>query len=76
MLPERQPTGCAVAHLSVDAARDAERTAHRGRWDDTIAEGIAIKTAGMLTREIVRTYFDDFLLVEEVSIERAVVLLQ
>jgi threonine dehydratase len=41
----------------------------------TIAEGIAVKTAGLLTRQIVRTHVDDILLVEEESIERAVALL-
>ncbi len=41
----------------------------------TIAEGIAVKQAGVLTREIVRQYVDDILLVEEDSIERAVALL-
>lgn len=42
----------------------------------TIAEGIAVKRAGAITREIVRNYVDDILLVEESSIERAVALLQ
>lgn len=42
----------------------------------TIAEGIAVKTAGLITREIVKTHVDDILLVEEASIERAVALLQ
>jgi threonine dehydratase len=42
----------------------------------TIAEGIAVKTAGTLTREIVRNHVEDILLVEEASIERAVALLQ
>ena len=41
----------------------------------TIAEGIAVKTAGALTREIVRALVDDVLLVEEATIERAVALL-
>lgn len=41
----------------------------------TIAEGIAVKTAGMLTREIVRRHVDEIVLVEERSIERAVALL-
>jgi threonine dehydratase len=41
----------------------------------TIAEGIAVKTAGTLTREIVRALVDDILLVDEASIERAVALL-
>jgi threonine dehydratase len=42
----------------------------------TIAEGIAVKTAGLLTREIVRVHVDEILLVEEAWIERAVALLQ
>jgi threonine dehydratase len=41
----------------------------------TIAEGIAVKTAGLLTRQIVRETVDDILLVEEPTIERAVALL-
>ncbi|MDB5575401.1 MAG: threonine dehydratase [Bradyrhizobium sp.] len=41
----------------------------------TIAEGIAVKTAGTLTRSIVRDLVDDILLVEETSIEQAVALL-
>lgn len=41
----------------------------------TIAEGIAVKTAGLLTREIVRTHVDEILLVDETWIERAVALL-
>ena len=42
----------------------------------TIAEGIAVKAAGILTREIARLSVDNILLVEESSIERAVALLQ
>lgn len=41
----------------------------------TIAEGIAVKTAGTLTREIVRAAVDDILLVEERDIEAAIALL-
>ena len=41
----------------------------------TIAEGIAVKTAGTLTREIVRGAVDDILMVEEASIEQAIALL-
>lgn len=41
----------------------------------TIAEGIAVKTAGQLTREIVRTHVDEIVNVEEENIERAVALL-
>lgn len=41
----------------------------------TIAEGIAVKTAGDLTRRIVRDHVDEILLVGEATIERAVGLL-
>lgn len=41
----------------------------------TIAEGIAVKSAGHLTRQIVRTYVDEVLLVDESAIEQAVALL-
>jgi threonine dehydratase len=42
---------------------------------DTIAEGIAVKEPGRLTREIVRERVDDIVLVEEGAIEEAIVLL-
>lgn len=41
----------------------------------TIAEGIAVKTAGQITRRIVTELVDEILLVEEDTIERAVALL-
>ena len=41
----------------------------------TIAEGIAVKTAGVLTREVVSALVDDIFLVEESAIEAAVALL-
>jgi len=41
----------------------------------TIAEGIAVKTAGQVTREIIRALVDEIVLVEETSIERAIALL-
>jgi threonine dehydratase len=41
----------------------------------TIAEGIAVKAAGLITREIIRAMVDDILLVEEADIERAIALL-
>ncbi|MDE8652167.1 threonine ammonia-lyase [Novosphingobium album (ex Liu et al. 2023)] len=41
----------------------------------TIAEGIAVKTAGVLTREVVRALVDDILLVGESDIEAAIALL-
>ena len=41
----------------------------------TIAEGIAVKTAGALTRKIVGRTVDDILLIDEAAIERAIALL-
>ena len=41
----------------------------------TLAEGIAVKTPGLLTREIVRRLVDELVLVSESAIERAVDLL-
>jgi threonine dehydratase len=42
---------------------------------NTLAEGIAVKAAGMLTREVVRTLVHDILLVSESEIECAIALL-
>jgi len=42
---------------------------------DTLAEGIAVKQPGLITREIVRAVADDILLVSERDLERAVSLL-
>jgi threonine dehydratase len=41
----------------------------------SIADGIAVKNAGAITREICRNLVDEFLLVSEESIERAIALL-
>lgn len=41
----------------------------------TIAEGIAVATPGLLTRELVERYADDLLLVDEGDIEQAIVML-
>ncbi|MEQ8604403.1 MAG: threonine ammonia-lyase [Marivibrio sp.] len=41
----------------------------------TIAEGIAVKQPGQLTRQIVRAHVDDIVLAEEQMIERAIALL-
>jgi threonine dehydratase len=41
----------------------------------TIAEGIAVKEAGTITREIVRKFVSDIVLVDEGDIEQAIVLL-
>jgi threonine dehydratase len=42
---------------------------------DTLAEGIAVKSPGRITTELVRRYVDDIVLVTEQDIERAVSLL-
>jgi len=52
---------------------DAARTASAG--GPSLAEGIAVKEPGLLTREIVRRHVDDMLVVPEPKIEDAVVLL-
>jgi threonine dehydratase len=43
--------------------------------NSTIAEGIAVGTPGMITREIVKALVDDLLLVDEGDIEQAVLML-
>jgi threonine dehydratase len=42
---------------------------------DTLAEGIAVKDAGLITREIIRELVDDIVLITEDQIERAVAML-
>jgi len=42
---------------------------------DTLAEGIAVKTPGKITSEVVRRLVDDILLVSEADLERAVSML-
>jgi threonine dehydratase len=42
---------------------------------DTLAEGIAVKTPGVLTEALIRAHVDDIVLVSEASLERAVALL-
>ncbi len=44
---------------------------HRDAGGSTLAEGIAVKDAGALTREIVRDTVDDIVLVDERTLERA-----
>ena len=43
-----------------------------GAGGDTVAEGIAVKEVGKLTREIVRTLVDEVVLVSEADIEKAI----
>ena len=42
---------------------------------DTLAEGIAVKMPGLITRDLVRTLADDIVLVDERHLEKAVALL-
>ena len=42
---------------------------------DTLAEGIAVKSPGVLTEHIIRALVSDIILVDEVALERAVTLL-
>lgn len=80
--------GCAIAARAANPAirvvgvqselYPAMRDAIAGRATEalpsrpTIAEGIAVKTPGALTRRIVASLVDEILLVDEASIERAV----
>jgi len=41
----------------------------------TIADGIAVKTAGVMTREVIRRLVDDIVLVDEAALEKAITLL-
>jgi threonine dehydratase len=43
-----------------------------GDGGDTVAEGIAVKDVGMLTREMVRDTVDDIVLVSEADVEHAI----
>jgi threonine dehydratase len=54
---------------------NAIRHGHLPMRGDTLAEGIAVKSPGRLTTELVRRHVDDILLVTEPQIERAVSLL-
>ena len=62
----------ASMYPSMQAAINGTDTPAQG--GATIAEGIAVKKAGTLTREIVRNLVDDILLVEEEHMERAITL--
>ena len=42
---------------------------------DTVADGIAVKSPGKLTMELIREYVDDFVLVTEEDIEQAIFML-
>src|SRR5262249_2852285 len=60
------------SYPSMVAALRGEEQVGRG---DTLAEGIAVKAAGRLTRLMVRDFVDDIMLVDENELERAVALL-
>jgi threonine dehydratase len=57
---------------SMMAALEGDKAVYRG---NTIAEGIAVKSAGILTREIVRTLVKEIVLVDEGDLERGIGLL-
>jgi threonine dehydratase len=61
-----------ASHPSMAAALKGETAAYHG---NTIAEGIAVKSAGMLTREIVRALVKEIALVDETELERSITLL-
>jgi len=60
------------SYPSMPAALRGEEVVCQG---NTIAEGIAVKTAGRLTREVVRELVSDIVLVGESEMERAIALL-
>ncbi|MGH8230351.1 MAG: threonine ammonia-lyase, partial [Steroidobacteraceae bacterium] len=62
----------AESYPSMPAALRGEDVSCHG---NTIAEGIAVKSAGLLTREIVRALVQDIVLVGENDLERGVALL-
>lgn len=57
---------------SMKAAMNGEAPACGG---NTIAEGIAVQSAGVLTRQLIRQLVDDIVLVDEPQLERAITLL-
>jgi threonine dehydratase len=54
---------------------NAVQGAHLPMGNSTIAEGIAVATAGTITQEVVKRLVDDMLLVDEGDIEQAVLML-
>lgn len=54
---------------------NAVQGTHHAQGKSTIAEGIAVGTPGVLTREIISALVDDLLLVDEGDIEQAVLML-
>ncbi len=60
------------SYASMPAALRGEEASCQG---NTIAEGIAVKSAGILTREVVRALVQDIVLVSENDLEHAIALL-
>jgi threonine dehydratase len=54
---------------------NAVQGTHHVQGTSTIAEGIAVGTPGVLTREVIEKHVDDLLLVDEGDIEQAVLML-
>jgi len=54
---------------------NAFKGTHHAQGSNSIAEGIAVGTPGVLTQEIIKALVDDMLLVEEGDIEQAVLML-
>ena len=54
---------------------NAVKGTHHAQGSNSIAEGIAVGTPGVLTQEIIKALVDDMLLVEEGDIEQAVLML-
>ncbi len=50
---------------------NAVKQGHKPTGGDTLAEGIAVKSPGRLTREIVAAHVDDIVLVSEIELERS-----
>ena len=64
-----------VQTLRFAAMVDAVQGTHHPQGASTIAEGIAVGTPGVLTREVIERLVDDLLLVDEGDIEQAVLML-
>ncbi len=58
-----------------NALAKANGGAQHATGGDTLAEGIAVKEAGAITRQIVREHVDDIVLVDERTLERALSML-
>jgi threonine dehydratase len=64
-----------VQTVRFPAMVNAVQGTHHAQGTSTIAEGIAVETPGVLTREIIARQVDDLLLVDEGDIEQAVLML-